>query len=106
VLDAWAEADAPVAGKLVLYDGDRCPRVVSEDGLIDTLPLWPPDYGARVENGEIEIVNGSGQVVARIGEGVRLGGGKIPVDWELDEYRGLYYELPGDCHGPYWIVSD
>ncbi len=106
VLDEWAEADSPAAGLLVLYDGQRCPRVVSESGLTDYLPLWPPGYEVRVENDQIEILDGSGQAVARVGQAVRLGGGKIPVDWEVEEYRRLYYELPGDCHGPYWIVGD
>ena len=106
VLDEWAEADSPATGRLVLWDGQRCPRVVSDSGLTDYLLLWPPDYGARVENDQIEILDGSGQVVARVGQTARLGGGKIPVDWDVEEYRRLYYELPGDCHGPYWIVGD
>jgi len=105
VLDEWAEGDSLIAGKLVLYDYQRCPRVTSDSGLTDYLLLWPPDYGAHVENGEVEIVDGSGQVVARVGEEVVLGGGGIPRDWDSEKYRQLYYELPGDCHGPYWIVE-
>jgi hypothetical protein len=105
VLDEWAEGDALLIGKLVLYDYQRCPRVTSDSGLTDYLLLWPPDYGARVENGEVEIVDGAGQVVARVGEEVRLGGGAIPVDWDSEKYRQLYHELPGDCHGPYWIAA-
>jgi hypothetical protein len=105
VLDEWAEGDALLIGKLVLYDYQRCPRVTSDSGLTDYLLLWPPDYGARVENGEVEIVDGAGQVIARIGEEVRLGGGPIPVDWASEKYRQLRYELPGDCHGPYWIAA-
>jgi len=106
VLDEWAEGDALLIGKLVLYDYQRCPRVTSDSGLTDYLLLWPPDYGARVKNGEVEIVDGSGQVVARVGEEVRLSGGAIPVDWDSEKYRQLHYELPGDCHGPYWIVEN
>jgi hypothetical protein len=105
VLDEWAEGDALLIGKLVLYDYQRCPRVTSDSDLTDYLLLWPPDYGARVENGEVEIVDGSRQVVARVGEEVRLGGGAIPVDWNSEKYRQLYHELPGDCHGPYWIAA-
>jgi len=105
MLDEWAEGDALLIGKLVLYDYQRCPRVTSDSGLTDYLLLWPPDYGARVENGKVEIVDGAGQVVARVGEEVRLGGGAIPVDWNSEKYRQLRYELPGDCHGPYWIAA-
>ena len=106
VLDEWAEEDAPLIGKLVLYDDQRCPRVKDENGLIDYLPIWPPDHRARVENGQVEIVNGSGQVVARVGEEVRLDGGRIPIDWDSGKYRQLLNELPGDCNGPYWVVEN
>ena len=104
VLDEWAEEGAPLTGKLVLFN--RCPRVMADDYPTKYLPLWPPDYGARVENGEVEIVNGSGQVVARVGEEVRLGGGKIPGGWASEKYRQLNYELPAECSGPYWIVGN
>ena len=106
VLDEWAEGDSLIAGKLVLHDYQRCPRVTSDSGLTDYLLLWPPDYGARVENGEVEIVDGSGQGVVRVGEEVRIGGGAILMDWDSEKYRQLHYELPGDCHGPYWIVEN
>ncbi len=115
VLDEWAEGDSLIAAKLVLYDYQRCPRVTSDSGLTDYLLLWPPDYGARITpplsppeggmKGGIEIVDGSGQVVAHVGEEVVLDGGGIPRDWDSEKYRQLYYELPGDCHGPYWIVE-
>ncbi len=106
ILEEWADSDSSISGKLVLYEPQRCPRIQSDSGLIDYLPLWPPDYDARIQNGEIEIVNGLSQVAARVGETVRLNGGKIPLDWSSEQYRQLYYELPGDCNGPYWIVKD
>ena len=105
-LDEWVAGDAPLTGKLVLYADQRCPRLVSEDGLVDSLPLWPPEYGARLREGQVEIVAGSGQVVATVGEAVRLAGGPIPGDWESERYRRLQAELPGDCCGPYWIVQE
>jgi len=105
VLDEWADGDSVVAGRLVLYDYQRCPRVVSDDGLTDYVPLWPPDYGVRVANGAIEILDGSGQVVARVGEEAVLAGASIPVVWDSEAYQRLRRELPGDCHGPYWIVK-
>jgi hypothetical protein len=104
-LDGQVVGGASIAGTLVLYDGQRCPRVRSEGGLGDYLPLWPPDYEARLEDGQFEIVDGSGQMVARAGEWVRLDGGLIPGGWESEQYRRLHHELPGDCHGPYWIVD-
>jgi hypothetical protein len=52
----WAEGDSLIAGKLVLYGYQRCPRVVSDSGLTGYVPLWPLAHGTRVENGEIEIL--------------------------------------------------
>jgi hypothetical protein len=106
VLDDWVERDAPLSGNLVLWDYSRCLRVLSDSGLGDFLPLWPPDYNARFTGVEVEVLDGSGQVVARVGEQVRLDGGDIPVVWDLEAYRSLLDELPRDCHGPYWIVGD
>lgn len=106
VLDEWAEGDSEIIGQLVLYHPDRCPRVRSEDGLTNYVPLWPPDYGARFRNGAAEMVDGSGNVVARVGETLSLSGGPITVDWNSEMYRQLRQELPGDCHGPYWVVRD
>jgi hypothetical protein len=105
VLDEWAEGDSTIAGRLVLYDYQRCPRVVSENGLTDAVPLWPPDYAVRVEDEAVEILDGSGQVVARVGEEVVLAGDSIPVVWDSDAYQRLRRELPGDCYGPYWVVK-
>ena len=101
-LDEWAQGNAPLSGKLVLYD--RCPRIQGE--LANYLPLWPPDHTVLVENGEVAILDGSEQAIGRVGEEVVLDGGSIPVSWESEQYRQLYYELLGDCHGPYWIVRD
>jgi hypothetical protein len=64
VLDEWADRDSTISGKLTLYKPRRCPRIQSDNGVTDYLPLWPSDYGARVQNGEVEIVDGAGQVVA------------------------------------------
>ncbi|MDY6911118.1 MAG: hypothetical protein SVM79_01985 [Chloroflexota bacterium] len=69
------------------------------------IPLWPPDYQARIQNGKFEIMDGSGQVVAREGEKVRLEGGKLK-GWSSENYRQLYHELPCGCRGPYWVVKD
>ena len=103
-LDEWVEEDAPLVGTLVLWG--RCPEIQPGDGLGGYTPLWPADYGARIGDGEVEIVDGSGQVVARVGREVHLRGGSIPLDWGSARYRRLHDELPCDCNGPYWIVTD
>jgi hypothetical protein len=106
VLDDWVERDASLTGELVLWDYSRCLRIVSDSGLGDYLPLWPAGYTVRVTGDEVEILDSLGQVFARVGQQVRLDGGDIPVVWDLEPYQSLLNELPRDCHGPYWIVSD
>ena len=100
------EGDSPIIGELVLYPPERCPRVVSSNGKGRYLPLWPPDYKARVENGAVYIVDGLGEVVASVGDRLQLDGGAISKNWESAEYRRLYYELTGDCFGPYGNFKD
>ena len=60
------------------------------------LVLWPTSYSARLEHDVVEILGGSEQVIARVGETVQLSGGKISVDWNSENYRQLHQELSGD----------
>lgn len=125
VLDDWAatEDDYLLYGELIQY-GSRClavskaydpmnpkPATYIPSG-ISFIPLWPPDYQARSQNGKIEILDGAGQIAARVGEKVRLSGGRIPqagVEWTIGgEVHQLQSKLPCECacYGPYWIVGD
>ena len=106
VLDEWADRGSTATGTLVLWEGQRCLRIWSETGLGDFLPLWPQSYGARFSDGQVEILDGAGEVVARTGDEVSIPGGLIPGGWQSERYRELYYELPGDCYGPWWIVGE
>ena len=115
VLDQWAESmEERFYGELI-HKGTRHLQIeIAFDQLnpvpitagVKYTPLWPPDYQARIQNGKFEILDGSGQVVVREGEKVRLEGGKIGGDWSSENYRQLYHELPCGCRGPYWIVKD
>jgi len=106
ILDEWVEEPAIVSGILRLFNPQRCPRIQSENGLTDTLPIWPPEYSIRMTDGLVEILNGTGEVVAQEGEEVVLHGGAIPHNWDSENYRQLYTNIPGDCYGPYWIVGE
>jgi hypothetical protein len=106
LLDEWAENDGPLIGTLVLWDDERIPHVQFGDGAGDYRPLWPAGHRLRITDGEVEIADGSGHLVARVGDEVRLDGGEIPLDWDSPRYRRLHDELPCDCWGPYWIVAD
>ena len=86
-------------GELVLDEG--CLRMGSATG---NLLVWPPDFTLSTENDQIQVRNGAGQVVARVGEKVRMGGGQTRYVEQLGEY--VRRQLPPGCPGPYWIVGE
>ncbi len=106
ILDEWVEEPGIVSGILRVYAPHRCPRIISESGMTDYLPIWPPDYSLEITDGLVEITNGSGELVAREGSDFVLRGGPIPHSWDSENYRQLRFEIPGDCFGPYWIVGE
>ncbi len=105
VLDEWAPGVSTLGGTLVWYEWERCLRLATETNPAGYLLLWPTDFEARAGEDGIEILDGSGNIIAQSDEQVALRGNEIPVSWELDSYRQLLSELPRDCLGPYWIVS-
>jgi hypothetical protein len=106
ILDEWVDERSVIKGKLVLYKPMRCPRLKSDSGITDYLLIWPPDYYLQIVDGLVEIRNGSGEIVAQEGLEIVLHGGSIPHRWDSEQYRQLYYNIPGDCYGPYWIVRE
>jgi hypothetical protein len=86
-------------GKLVVKDG--CLRI--GEGGSSHLILWQPDYFVNNNNGVIEVLDRNGQVVARVGEEIRMGGGEVPLTPELE--RQLRAPLPKECPGPYWLMG-
>jgi len=94
---------AELFGELAVLEG--CLRVTSFSGSnTDYLLVWPPDFRLSTEGDGIQVLNGDGQVAARVGEEVFIGGGKIGYVHRLDEY--VRQQLPPGCAGPYWIVGD
>ncbi len=94
---------AELIGELAVIEG--CLRIASFSGSnTDYLLVWPPDFRLNTEGDGIQVLNGDGQVAARVGEEVYMGGGKIGYVHRLDEY--VVRQLPPGCTGPYWIVGD
>ncbi|HEX8680952.1 MAG TPA: hypothetical protein VF707_01465, partial [Ardenticatenaceae bacterium] len=95
---------AELLGQLVSVDS--CLRV-NVDGGESYLVVWPPDVTLNTDGGSVQVLDETGQVVARTGEMVYLdgGGGALPaegVETELLEQPGAL----GGCPGPYWIVGN
>lgn len=92
---------AELIGDLVLVDG--CLRVNSIYGPVSYLPVWPPEFAIRAQGDEVQVVDGTGQVVARSGQAVYVSGGEESVAAMPDCVRE---QLPTSCTGPYWVVGD
>jgi hypothetical protein len=106
LLDEWVEETSTISGILSMYTPQRCPRIQSESGITDYLPIWPPEYSLYFKDGKVEVADGNGKVIASEGSDLLVNGGSIPHSWDSEAYRQLYYDVPGDCFGPYWIVSE
>ena len=65
--------EGAISGKLVLVD--NCLRVQSDPSETSYAVIWPHDYALRIEDGEIQILDSTGQVVAQVGNEVSMGGG-------------------------------
>ena len=66
------------------------------------LLLWPNGYSWQKSGPRVEILDGNGQVVARIGDIVNLAGGEWP---ESTVNTAFYPHLPEDNLGPFWVVG-
>lgn len=91
-----------ISGTLVLVDG--CIRVYDAETETSWLLIWPPTFSLNAENNSIQILDGQDNVVARVGDSVRIDGGEI---WSPSYFsETMQPNLPADCPSPYWIVGD
>lgn len=95
--------EALLEGKLVLDNG--CLRVKYFDD--NYLLIWPYGFSLRTKGKEIQVVDSDGQVVARVGDKITVGGGEVPGEGvkEFIEESITGQPLPDNCTGPYWIVG-
>jgi hypothetical protein len=67
------------------------------------LLIWPPDFRLSGDR-FVQILDGEGNVVGRIGDHRFAGGGEIPEYWASEMART---PIPDDCKvGHYWLVAD
>lgn len=95
---------ALMQGSLRLVDG--CLRVAAEGDEQSFLVIWPNDTRLEFQGETAALLNGEGQLVARAGDAIRLGGG---ADESAGAGERLAELIPGmpipGCPGPYWIAA-
>jgi hypothetical protein len=79
----------------------ECLYVDSLQGGERVLPIWPPEFTLRLEGEQLLVIDGQGQVAARVGEEVYMGGGHVPV---TDEW--VLQQIPSACQGSYFVVGE
>ena len=96
-------------GELVLESG--CLRILEDPDLSDRddfvpsfLPVWPEGFSWTGTEDSVAVIDRSGQVVAQVGDYVRLSGDGI----HSERHRGkrIAESLANDCEGPFYLVGD
>ena len=66
----------------------------------ENLIVWPYGFSVKEEKNAIKIFNNKGQLIAMVGDTVKLGGGQVEANQINSEYQNA------GCDGPFWIVGD
>ncbi len=94
------------AGQLALDEG--CLRAeVPEDPngpASSWLLVWPSAFTLDTEDGAVRIMNGNGQIAARVGYHIRLR--RAAVSYQEATDQGLLRGMSEDCAGPFYLVGD
>ena len=98
------------SGKLILFG--KCLQVaddvirVKDRVYAGTSPLliWPHDIALNTQDGVVGMVDGTGTVVARVGDEVEFDAFNLTYE-EAKEHGGLA-EITPACSGPYWAVGE
>jgi len=91
---------AELIGTLWLDPEDGCLRVTPLYRGEDLLVIWKPEFTLREQEGQLEVLDADGQLAARVGEEVYLGGGYVSVD---DEW--VLQQIPPACRGETFIAG-
>jgi hypothetical protein len=92
---------ARIEGRLILSEG--CLRLKEQPFARSYMIIWPYGYKLRLEGKTIQVLDADGQVVARVGDWIELGGGVVDSIEFIENYIGQ--PLPPDCTGPYWFAA-
>ena len=113
---AFPRHDAPLetdsggeyfAAQLVLREGCLRAEVSPSQDANDPgswLLIWPNGFAFATEPGTVRVVDELGQVVARVGDHIRLS--RAALTFEQAAERELVTGLSKDCADPYFLVGD
>lgn len=88
----------------VVEDEAGCLRL---DGPDAATVVWPRGWGFERRNGTVRILDADGQLVARLGERMSLGGGEVETLPAAMGFTQADRDLAENhCPGRYWIVGD
>jgi len=90
-----------LTGRLEAMDG--CLRIVPPAGGPGYLIIWQPGYFLNDNQGNLEVWDSDGKVVARVGQEITLGMGGLPGGILKEIF--LREPLPAQCPEPYWLMS-
>ncbi|MCJ7655265.1 MAG: hypothetical protein MUO97_08235 [Dehalococcoidia bacterium] len=68
------------------------------------LLIWPYGYSLHTEGKIIEVIDGNGNIVAHVGDTIKVGGGEAVSVEIVMIYTSQ--QLPDNCEGPYWLVNE
>ncbi|GJM40333.1 MAG: hypothetical protein DHS20C20_06150 [Ardenticatenaceae bacterium] len=95
---------AAITGELIEVNG--CIRIRTNDEPMGYLVIWGPNYSFTTQNNVIEILNGTNQIVASVGQSIHMGGGggaNLPSNIEKTIFN---LPSPSSCPGPFWVGAD
>ncbi len=100
-----ASMEALIESTLVEVDG--CLRLVDEDYPDGFMVIWRHDHDLRAGDEAIEVLNGQGEVIGRVGERLVAGGGAFESPYAGEQLAETIPGLPVElCPGPFWILGE
>ncbi len=100
----------PATSYMAALLSDKPEELIINDGCLRAggyLLVWPYNFSLSTDkDGVLQIINSTGQPVARVGDKVRIGGGADETP-DGRVVKGYSAQLPNErCSGPYWIVGE
>jgi len=125
ILRAFPQERPPVDGERIRYTSAVWGTLVLENGCLQLITaedftdrvesyliIWPDDYWPGIEDssGDVVVYDGSGEIAARVGQPLYMGGAEIPGTKPISEIplalsSGLQEPTPPECPGPYWLAG-